>query len=105
MPKMDNFTIPNIIVLNAMQNKKIHDYKGFTIEPVLGGFMIVAYCRNHIFCFAGPRGFDLSTDIKEAKIFRTCSYCYGVIDELITDHAGWVKTLSEKKIKQKNECV
>lgn len=80
-------------------SRKMHDYKGFTVEPifvgqhVLTGYVILIYGRRHIFYLCGQSGGDLSIDVKKAKTFRTVEFCHSVIDEIITDHAQWVKTL------------
>ena len=104
---MDNFTIPNVVLpgLGIASESKTHDHKGFTVETVIGGYMIVAYCIKHTFYFAGPKGFDLSTDVKKAKLFRTCAYCHQLIDEIIKDHADWVKLLAKKKVVKDDEFV
>lgn len=104
---MDNLTNSNVIIpLPGMSpESRTHDHKGFTVETVLGGFTIVAHCRKHTFYFAGKKGFDLSTDAKKAKVFRTTAYCHAIIDELVNDHAGWVKTLSKKKVVKDDEYI
>ena len=71
----------------------MHDYKGFCIEPVIGGLVIVLYGRENTLYFAGPSGFRLSKDAREARVYRTAEFCRSVIDEIITDHATWVETL------------
>ena len=35
-------------------------------------------------------------NMREARAFRDIEFCRGVIDEVIIDHAEWVKTLGGK---------
>jgi hypothetical protein len=72
---------------------KMHDYKGFTVEPVLGGYNIILYGRKHIMYVAGPAGLYLTEDMRKARAFRSANFCHGFIDELLEDHRGWVQSM------------
>lgn len=76
-----------------MDDYHMHDYKGFCIEPVIGGLVIVLYGQKNTLYFAGPSGFRLSKDAKEARVYRTSEFCHEVIDEIIRDHYEWAQTL------------
>lgn len=73
-----------------MQLTKMHDYKGFTIEPIPGGFNIVMYGIKHILYIAGPSGWRLTEDMREARAFRDPLTCHNLIDEMIADWQGWI---------------
>ena len=93
---MDNFTIHPVTEDDVINT---HDYRGFTIEKIFGGFSIIAHCHKHTFYFSGPRGFELSINKERLKTFRTVFYCHKIIDELFRDHEDWIKSLSQKKAK------
>jgi len=76
-----------------MSTTKQHDYMGFTIEPVVGAFVIALYGRQHIFYLSGPVGETVSEKADDARRYRTVNACYSTIDKIIRDYKEWVKTL------------
>jgi hypothetical protein len=80
-----------------MQNTKMHDYKGFTVEPICGGFNIVMYGVKNILYVGGPGGWRLTEDMRQARAFRDPKTCHALIDEVISDWQGWVQSFGGKK--------
>ena len=76
---------------------RMHDYKGFTVEPVIGGYTIIIYGRMKILYIGGPGGWHMVEDLRQARSFRTAEKCHEVIDEILADHAGWVQSLGGVK--------
>lgn len=76
----------------------MRDYKGFTLEPIPGGWNIVLYGKAHTLYVAGPCGLRFTENMKEARAFRDPEFCQTLIDEVIKDHADWVKTLGGKSV-------
>lgn len=89
--------------MSSLDVMKMNDYKGFTIEPIDYGYIIVVYGKKHTLYFSGPKGFNLSQKRGDAKVFRTKWYCCNLLDEMIRDHAEWVETMKKKIVK--NERV
>jgi len=85
-------------VERRMQINKMHDYKGFTIEPVVGGWLnIVMYGIKNTLYVSGPGGWGLTQKSKEARLFRDAKTCHNLIDEVIADWQGWIDAISKKK--------
>jgi hypothetical protein len=78
---------------------KMHDYKGFTIEPIIGGYNILLYGRKSVLYIAGPSGWSMTEDIRQARSFRSSMFCREVIDEILLDHDVWVKSLAGLSMK------
>ena len=81
---------------------KMHTYKGFVIDPIIGGYNILLYGKKHTLYVAGPAGMQFTDNIKEARSFRNPQSCQNLIDECITDHDEWVKTLNGKPVNDLN---
>jgi hypothetical protein len=89
--------------MKATRMSKMHDYKGFTVEPIPGGYNILLYGRKHILYVSGPAGMSLTEDMKKARAFRDANFCHGVINEFLEDHATWVQSLGGMKVTNLNE--
>lgn len=80
-----------------MQLTKMHDYKGFTIEPFHGGFNIIMYGVKNILYVSGLSGWALTEKLEEARAFHDPKTCHDLIDEIIVDWQGWIDSYKEKK--------
>ena len=69
------------------------DYKGFTIEKIMGGYIIVLYGCLYILYIGGQGGWHMVENMSSARVFRTTKFCHDLIDEILVDHAVWVKSL------------
>lgn len=81
---------------------KMYQYKGFSIEPIVGGLNIVLYGKKHTLYVAAPAGCSFTDDMRKARSFRSPEFCERVIDELVNDHDQWVKSLGGKPIVEMN---
>lgn len=79
------------------RKSKIDNYKGFSIESVLGGYVIALYCRKHVFYLSGPVGGTVSEKADDARRFRAIDGCQKTIDGIVNDHATWVRTLNSRQ--------
>ena len=86
---MENDLMENDVAIDD----RTHDYKGFTIEQVIGGYVIVAYCRKHNLYLSGDKGSELSDNPRNAKTFRTVEYCHRLIDKFIENYVNWINSL------------
>lgn len=80
-----------------MMETKMHDYKGFTVEPITGGFNIVIYGRKNILYVAGPGGWRMTDDVRQARAFRDPKTCHNLIDEITKDWQGWIDSTKGAK--------
>lgn len=94
---MKDFANMEVETEKRMQLTRMHDYKGFTVEPIVGGFNIVVYGRKNTLYVAGPGGWRLTEDMREARAFRDPKTCHDLIDEVIADWQGWIDSTKGAK--------
>lgn len=83
----------------AQDYRRMHDHLGFTIEPVIGGYVIAIYGVRHTLYLGGPSGGTLTENTREARVFRTPEICHEKIDEIIKDHDEWMKSCKGRTVK------
>lgn len=76
----------------------MYQYKGFAIEPVIGGWNIVLYGHKHTLYVSGPSGMNFTDNMKEARSFRGADFCERLIDEMIRDYVDWIGSIDTKPI-------
>lgn len=79
--------------------RRMHNYKGFAVEPICGGYVVVIYGKVKTIYLSGPTGGTLSDNPKDARAFRTPKFAHEIIDEIIEDYDEWVTTLGARAVK------